>query len=759
MKTSFYSFSRLFLVLLASLSFLNLSAQATETFVAQINGVSEVPNPVTSTGVGSVTATLDGNSLVVSGTFSDLTSDFDANVAGGAHLHLGLAGQGGGITQALNTTVDDDLRGGSFDAAQNTYDLTDEQVTALRARGLYLNIHTLDYPAGEIRGQLVPQSEGYARAFLLGVNQVPSIVSPARGGVIIERNGNEIVLSGGFSALTGTIATQIAGGAHIHTGVLGRNGGVIIPLKMDISDDMKSATFPADSNRYTLTDVQLEAMLANGLYVNVHSSTFLSGEIRGQITDVSTASLYADLSGHQARPAPINTDGDGRVQVNMTGNEVTVFGSVGNLSDTVLTSLRGGAHLHLALAGRSGGIVFELTIDQNDANGNGGVWTPANNTFTITEEQRAAFLAREYYVNVHTTTFQSGEVRGQVMNLAKGYYGSNLAGINAKPQAKTTTGNGFLMYELMGDNLIATGSFQDLISDFDANVAGGSHIHVADAANSGGIAFELDVDVADNLRSGVYQAASNKFTLSAEGREALAEGEYYFNLHTVDNPSGEIRGQLLRDDNAFPSQVTVESIQPGTTITVSPSNSDVGGGTFTAAQDPDGDLVVYAVEFRTAAGFIIDTSFTYTIGTDTTVAETLGLIYDTLIAVGASDGTSIPLEYRVVASDGSVSTRGEFSAITVVLDQTISTANQSAAERMVAYPNPFQTHFTVEVEGLKANVSTLTLLDINGREVGRQLVNFRDGRVTVPAPLLSSGTYLIRLTNEAGVSTQRVVKR
>ncbi|OAV44365.1 hypothetical protein A3850_007595 [Lewinella sp. 4G2] len=637
------------------------------TFNIDLNGVNQVPVPVTSLATGSVTATLRGTELVVEGSFSGLSSDYDFNAAGGAHLHLGFAGQAGPVSVILNTKVDDDLRGGTFEAAENTFTLNEEQIAAMQARGIYLNIHSVDNPAGEIRGQALPEADTYSRAYLFGVNEVPSIITTAYGGVAIERNGNEIVVTGSFTGLSGPIATQLAGGAHIHMGVVGRNGPVLIPLNLDMSDDMTSAIFRAEDNTYDLTDALVELMEENGLYVNVHSSEFLSGELRGQITDNSTTSFYADLSGHQERPAPVNTDGNGRVQINLTGNEITVFGSVADLSDEVLVSLAGGAHLHLGLAGQSGGIEFPLNIDLDDA-GNAGVWSAANNTFTVTDEQVQSILDRRYYVNVHTPAVMSGEVRGQVMNLAKGYLGSNLNGLNARPAAILTTGNGFVMYELQDRTFNVTGSFQDLSSDFDANIAGGSHIHRGDASRSGPIFFELNAQTSADLRSGVYEASENSFAMNTNQRARLINGNNYLNLHTTGNPSGEIRGQILRDDNAFPEAVVIESPADGDSIVVSSGNSNLVGGTFSSAEDPNGDLVVYSVEFTTVEGALIPVTVLYTIGRDTTVARTFDAVYDTLIARGAFDGLQFDLRYRIFAGDGSVNTPDEYRTINLLLD-------------------------------------------------------------------------------------------
>ncbi|RMH01403.1 MAG: CHRD domain-containing protein [Chloroflexi bacterium] len=102
-----------------------LQAQ-TAVFKAVLTGRQEVM-PVASSGYGEITATLTGNQLVVEGYFEQLTGTFDATVAGGAHIHMGYAGQNGGIALTLVPTLDADLRGGTFMALTNTFTLTAEQ--------------------------------------------------------------------------------------------------------------------------------------------------------------------------------------------------------------------------------------------------------------------------------------------------------------------------------------------------------------------------------------------------------------------------------------------------------------------------------------------------------------------------------------------------------------------------------------------------------------------------------------------------------
>ena len=87
---------------------------------------------------------------------------------------------------------------------------------------------------------------------------------------------------------------------------------------------------------------------------------------------------------------------------------------------------------------------------------------------------------RSFYLNIHSETFQGGELRGQVLPLAQSYFGANLSGQNEIPQPVVSTGVGNVELELTGDQLTVTGGFSNLSNDYDSSpaVAGGAHLHL-----------------------------------------------------------------------------------------------------------------------------------------------------------------------------------------------------------------------------------------------------------------------------------------
>src|SRR3989449_8740147 len=111
---------------------------------------------------------------------------------------------------------------------------------------------------------------GATRVQLSGANEVPPVTTSGSGSGSF-RVGPDGAVSGSVTT-TGVQGTM----AHIHQGAKGRNGPVIIPLTK--SGD--TYTVPSGAK---LTDAQMQAFKAGGLYVNVHTNANKGGEVRGQL--------------------------------------------------------------------------------------------------------------------------------------------------------------------------------------------------------------------------------------------------------------------------------------------------------------------------------------------------------------------------------------------------------------------------------------------------------------------------------------------
>ena len=85
-------------------------------------------------------------------------------------------------------------------------------------------------------------------------------------------------------------------GFHIHQGSAMATGSVLVDLVLVAGAPSIAFTEPV-SGMKTLTSSEVAIFNAGALYVNLNSSVFLSGEIRGQLTDTGCALVENILSG------------------------------------------------------------------------------------------------------------------------------------------------------------------------------------------------------------------------------------------------------------------------------------------------------------------------------------------------------------------------------------------------------------------------------------------------------------------------------
>ncbi len=123
---------------------ISISANA-ETFTANITGAQEVPaNASTATAYGRVFVNETAGTLSYTVVFSGLTSNQTAS-----HIHApGVVGVNGPIIINLGAV------GGTSGTISGTAAITPTQLELMRSQQTYINIHTADFPGGEIRGQL-----------------------------------------------------------------------------------------------------------------------------------------------------------------------------------------------------------------------------------------------------------------------------------------------------------------------------------------------------------------------------------------------------------------------------------------------------------------------------------------------------------------------------------------------------------------------------------------------------------------------------
>ena len=161
-------------------------------------------------------------------------------------------------------------------------------------------------------------------------------------------------------------------------------------------------------------------------------------------------------------------------------------------------------------------------------------------TATLTMAQEIDLLNGLFYFNLHTAAYPGGEIRGQIEFLNQSFMVSKLnipLGGDQEVPAKMVpgTGNGSVLYNRNTKLL----SYYVTYSNLTGNPTMG-HIH-GNAARGANAPVLIPFVTIPMATSGAINGSA---TLTAAQETNFLNGLFYFNIHTVVNPGGEIRGQI-----------------------------------------------------------------------------------------------------------------------------------------------------------------------------------------------------------------------
>jgi hypothetical protein len=131
----------------ASLALSSLALAAETNLTADLAGVTEGENPGDADGSGTAAIVIDP----AAGTACWTLEVADIEPVTQSHIHVGAAGESGDVVVPLDVDGFD----GSSEGCTEGQDADALQAIIDEPAGYYVNIHTADYPAGAIRGQLV----------------------------------------------------------------------------------------------------------------------------------------------------------------------------------------------------------------------------------------------------------------------------------------------------------------------------------------------------------------------------------------------------------------------------------------------------------------------------------------------------------------------------------------------------------------------------------------------------------------------------
>ncbi|MEP6925510.1 MAG: CHRD domain-containing protein, partial [Pyrinomonadaceae bacterium] len=241
----------------------------------------------------------------------------------------------------------------------------------------------------------------------------------------------------------------------------------------------------------------------------------------------ATTYFTGTLSSAQEVPTNASTAvGFGRVTLNDAETQITV-----SLTFSGLSSNQTASHIHgAAPPGANAPVLFNI----GSQGATSGTFTALG--FAVTPAQVADLKAGLFYFNVHSTNLPGGEIRGQI-GLDSPFVSTFSSNQEVPPSGTAATGSGNVSLNATGTQIIASLQFSGLSSNQTA-----SHIH--GAASPGANAPVLFNIGSQGMTSGSF--VDLFFSVTPAQVAQLKTGQFYFNVHSVNFPGGEIRGQIQR---------------------------------------------------------------------------------------------------------------------------------------------------------------------------------------------------------------------
>ncbi len=494
-------------LILAIFVSLTLSAQRNDGRIflqSRVSGVQEVPAVNTAAkGLFTVFIEEDYSTITVNGIVDSLSGPITI-----CHIHDGVAGVSGPVIISLTSKIIGNRIYGKVTGVSKA------NIKKLLTGGAYFNVHTAKNPGGEIRGQIYAETDLHFVGILTGSNEIPATTSTGfgLGSFVLSEFGDSIQYKVIVNNLTGPIVA-----AHLHVGNFTESGKVLVPLSFVGNVISGSFALPASF---------FDSLVIGSIYVNVHTAANAGGEIRSQLSFLGYNAFEAQLSGAQETPAVTSNATALMVAfTNSTLDSLTYYAVYSGLTPIA-------AHFHTGAAGTAGPVLFSLAPYQNAPNTYVGLKVP------IDAPTMASFLKTGIYTNMHTTANPGGEIRGQMIpTMRDGFIGDMCGGQENPPTTSAAIGLGSISVDRNKSNININVVTNNLSSN-----ALYAHIHKGAKGASGPVVIGFGA-FAGNQVSGYGSYSSSLI-------DSFTRNLAYFNVHTVANPGGEIRGQIGKQVSA-----------------------------------------------------------------------------------------------------------------------------------------------------------------------------------------------------------------
>lgn len=272
------------------------------------------------------------------------------NTASASHIHEAAPGANGGVVTNLGAEAVYTRTGSTLTATFRDIKHGGAPLTLIRG-GAYFNIHSAQFPGGEVRGQLIARP---VRMYSHMTVAQEAAAMPAQNFSALNDFGGAIVV---YDPATNRISlrssvynfTNTMNNSHFHAGAPGVSGGVVHNLGNNPNAGIYSNTSGAIQGSFDgeyLGDPLV--LLAGGTYLNYHSTAFTGGELRGQVLAAQEipGTRYINLSvrgfvgtGEQALISGLVVHGVEPVRTLITakGPSLSAFGITAPLANPILT--------------------------------------------------------------------------------------------------------------------------------------------------------------------------------------------------------------------------------------------------------------------------------------------------------------------------------------------------------------------------------------------------------------------------------------
>ena len=325
--------------------------------------------------------------------------------------------------------------------------------------------------------------------------------------------------------------------AHFHYGTVGMTGGVALAL-----------TGSVGATNLAVPAALIPSFLNGSLYINVHTAAYPGGELRGQVAFTQTG--LAVLTSTQEVPSVASTGyAFASVLLNDTTGNVTVSGLyfspslAANLANTTGLQIQGPA-----AAGSTAAVVCNLVSTRLAAASTylGATCGPYN------AAQLEAMRQGSFYLNILTAQNPTGELRGQIFWPSRfdaaavfpATLSKSLPKFNPAVGAGVTGTGAGLVFRIANPGgaaanvnpgaSITTVAFLSASNLTSSQTA--AHLHATNASSEGPYTINMPLRFS--------AAAYAPLPMTPSRYADLINGATWFNVHTTQNPAGEVAGSV-----------------------------------------------------------------------------------------------------------------------------------------------------------------------------------------------------------------------